>query len=141
MAERAETQAKSTQEPNNSEEKKTRTETENLFHKMYLFGLGVQKDIEETVSHLIEKGETRVEQRDKIVDDFVKRAKESSNAVEKKIEDFVNETLESMNLVTKEKHDALKEKYETLERKYETLEKRLQELEEHVKEAHLPKKP
>ncbi len=44
--------------------------------KVYLFGLGVQKDIEETVNNLIEKGETKAEQREKIVDDFVKRAKE-----------------------------------------------------------------
>ncbi len=45
--------------------KKTRTETESLFHKVYLFGLGVQKDIEETVNNLIEKGETKAEQRRK----------------------------------------------------------------------------
>lgn len=147
MAENTETKTNATQEPRSSEEKKARTETENLFHKMYLFGLGVQKDIEETVNNLIEKGEAKAEQRDKIVDDFVKRAKEGSTAIEKKIEEFVNQTLETMNLVTKEKHDVLKEKcdtleakYETLETKYKTLEKQVQELEDQIKEHHPRKK-
>jgi polyhydroxyalkanoate synthesis regulator phasin len=118
-----------TQEEGKTTEKEERTEAENLFHKFYLFGLGLQKDVEETVKNLIERGEMEAGEKEKIVDDFVKKAKESSSTFEEKIEDFVNNALESMNLVTKEKYDAL-------EMRVQELENTIQKLENTIKELH-----
>ncbi len=102
-------------------EKEESTETENLFHKLYLFGLGLQKDIEESVSNLIEKGEEMAGEKEKVVDDFLKKVKARGDTFENKLEEMVNKTLENMNLVTKSK--------------YEELEKRVQELEDKIKET------
>lgn len=94
---------------------------------MYLFGLGVQRDIEETVKNLIERGEVRAEEQQKVVDDFMKKAKENTGKVEEKINDMINKTLEGMNLVSKDKFD-------TLERRVQVLESKLLELEQRMKE-------
>jgi polyhydroxyalkanoate synthesis regulator phasin len=125
-----EEQASSEQEQKGTEEQKERTETENLFHRLYLFGLGLQKDIEDTVKNLIERGEIEAEEKEKIVDDFVQKAKESSTKLENKIEELINQTIESMNLVPKEKYDSL-------EKRVQILESKVLELEHIIKELHL----
>ncbi len=124
-----EEQASSEQQQEAGEEQEERTETENLFHKLYLFGLGLQKDIEGTIRHLIERGEMEADEKEKMVDDFMKKTKESGKKFEKKIEEMINQTLESMNLVPKEK-------FETLEKRVQILERKILELEERIKEPH-----
>jgi len=115
------------QEQAKSDQKEQRTEFENLFHKMYLFGLGVQRDIEETVKNLIDRGEVKAEEQQKVVDDFVKKAKENTGKVEEKINDMINKTLEGMNLVPKDKFDALERRVQNLESKVLELEQRIKE--------------
>lgn len=131
MSENAEPKTDQTQdeqqEQSKSDEKKQRTEFENLFHKMYLFGLGVQRDIEETVKNLIDRGEVRAEEQQKVVDDFMKKAKENTGKVEEKINEMINKTLEGMNLVPKEKFDALERRTQVLESKVLELEQRMKE--------------
>ncbi|GAK51522.1 hypothetical protein U14_02767 [Candidatus Moduliflexus flocculans] len=119
-------QAQNEQEQGDSE-KKEQDPLFNLFHKVYLFGLGVQRDIEETVKNLIDRGEVRAEEQQKVVDDFMKKAKENTGKVEEKINDMINKTLEGMNLVSKDKFD-------TLERRVQVLESKLLELEQRMKE-------
>ena len=94
---------------------------------MYLFGLGVQRDIEETVKNLIDRGEVRAEEQQKVVDDFMKKAKENTGKVEEKINEMINKTLEGMNLVPKEKFDALERRTQVLESKVLELEQRMKE--------------
>jgi len=103
-------------------QEKERTETESIFHRMYLFGVGLQKDIEQTVENLIERGQVEAGERQKVVSDLLKGVKQSGEHLEGKLEQFVNDALEKMNLVTMDK--------------YEALEKRLNALEQRIKELH-----
>ena len=132
MTENTEAKAEEKQQEQQTKEQQERTETENLFHKIYLFGLGLQKDLEETINNLIERGETASEEKQKIVDDFVKKAKESTGSFEKKIEELISSTIESMNFATKEKHDKLEKRVCILESKILEMENRINEL--HPKE-------
>ena len=120
-------QEQSNQEQDKANEKKDRTEFENFFHQMFLFGLGVQRDIEDTVKNLIERGEKRAEDQQKVVDDFMNKAKENTGKVEEKINDMITKTLERMNLVPKEKFDALERRVQILESKVLELEQRMKE--------------
>ncbi len=121
------TSSEQQQEQGKSEKKEQRTEFENMFHKMYLFGLGVQRDIEETVRNLIERGEVKAEEQQTVVDDFMKKAKENTGKIEEKINEMINKALEGMNLVPKDKHDALERRVQILESKVLELEHRMKE--------------
>ncbi len=100
---------------------KKRSEAEDLLHKAYLFGLGLRKDLEESVNKLIERGEDETEEKEKAVDDVLKKAREKASPLEHKIEELVNTVLDGMNLVTKDK--------------FESLEKRVAELEAQLKKS------
>ncbi|PID57691.1 hypothetical protein CSB45_05505 [candidate division KSB3 bacterium] len=124
MAEHTEATTETTQEVQHDS-----TETEdNLFHKLYLFSLGLQKDLEESIHKLIERGELVSEEKQKLVDDLVKKAKESTGSFEKKLEDLLTSTLESMNFATRDKHDQLEKRVQILERKILELESRLHDV-------------
>jgi len=118
MAENTETKTNDTQTEETSEGKK-RSEAEDLLHKAYLFGLGLRKDLEESVNKLIERGEEETEEKEKAIDDVLKKAREKASPLEHKVEELVNKVLDSMNLVTKDR--------------FETLEKRVMELEQQLK--------
>ena len=118
------------QEQGKSDEKNEQTEFDDLFHlfhKMYLFGLGVQRDIEDTVRNLIERGEKRADDQQKVVDDFMKRARENTGKIEEKFNEMINKTLETMRFVPKEKYDALERRVQVLESKVLELEQRMKE--------------
>jgi polyhydroxyalkanoate synthesis regulator phasin len=104
-----------------TKEDKKRPEAEDLLHKAYLFGLGLRKDLEESVNKLIERGEEETEEKEKAIDDVLKKAREKASPLEHKIEELVNKVLDSMNLVSKEK--------------FEALEKRVVELEQQLKKS------
>lgn len=131
MSENTEPKTEQTQDEQQQEqdtsEKKDQDPVVNLFHKMYLFGMGVQREIEETVKNLIDRGEVRADEQQKVVDDFMKKAKENTGKVEEKINEMINKALEGMNLVPKDKFDAL-------ERRAQILEGRVLELENRMKE-------
>jgi polyhydroxyalkanoate synthesis regulator phasin len=93
------------------------SEMEDMFHKAYLFGLGLRKDIEEAVNKLIERGEEETEEKERAIDDVFKKAKEKTAPLEHKLEELVNKTLDSMNLVTKEKFEALENRVIGLEQR------------------------
>jgi len=113
----AEDTKKNTTETQNEEtaDDKKGSETEDLLHKAYLFGLGLRKDLEESVSKLIERGEEETEEREKTIDEVLKKAREKANPLEHKIEELVNKVLDSMNLVTKDKFEALETRVAELE--------------------------
>ncbi len=110
------------------QQEQKRTETENLFHKLYLFGLGLQKDVETTVKNLIERGEVEAEEKEKMVNELIEQAKESGTQFENKIRNLINQVIEGMNLAPKEKHDALEKRVQILEMKILELESQIREL-------------
>lgn len=120
MAENTEHKTADPHDEDTSETKK-RLEAEDLLHKAYLFGLGLRKDIEESVNKLIERGEEETEEKEKAIDDVLKQAREKASPLEHKIEELINKVLDSMNLVSKEK--------------FEALEKRVVELEQQLKKS------
>ena len=135
MAENTEPKAEETQEEQSTagqeaedQQEQQRTETENLFHRLYLFGLGLQKDLETTIKNLVERGEMEAEEKEKMVDDLREHVKKSSSQFENKIKDLINQVIEGMNLVPKEK-------YETLEKRVQILETKVLELESRLKES------
>lgn len=95
----------------------TQPEGDDLLHKFYMFGLGLSKEIGETVSKLSERGKTETDDKDKTLDDVLKKAREKTGLIENKLEDLVKRGLERMNLVTKERFDALEKRVEELEKK------------------------
>ena len=131
MSENAEPKTEQTQDEqqqaHDDSGKKEQDPLFNLFHKMYLFGMGVQREIEDTVKNLIDRGEVRAEEQQKVVDDFMKKAKENTGKVEEKINEMINKTLEGMNLVPKDKYDELARRVQILESKVLELEHRMKE--------------
>lgn len=115
----ADTKEKTTTEPQSeaTADDKPRLEGEDLLHKAYLFGLGLRKDLEESVNKLIERGEEETEEREKAVDDVLKKAREKVGPLERKVEELVNNVLDGMNLVPKEKFEALEQRVADLEAK------------------------
>ncbi len=114
MAEDTKKNTTETQNEETSDDKKG-SEPEDLLHKAYLFGLGLRKDLEESVNKLIERGEEETEEREKTIDDVLKKAREKASPLEHKIEELVNTVLDSMNLVPKDTFDALETRVAELE--------------------------
>lgn len=101
--------------------KNTQAGSDDLLHKFYMFGLGLRKEIEETVSKLSDRGKTETDAKERPIegtfDDMLKKARERTSALEGKMEELVKKGLERMNLVTKERFDALEKRVEELEKR------------------------
>jgi polyhydroxyalkanoate synthesis regulator phasin len=123
MADNEERKNEQTSSETTGSGKHSQAENDDLLHKFYMFGLGLRKEIEETMTKLSDRGKpetgtnTDTNTKDRTFDDMLKKAREQTSVLEGKMDELVKKGLDRMNVVTKERFEALEKRVEELEKR------------------------
>jgi len=123
MADNEERKNEQTSSETTGSGKHSQAENDDLLHKFYMFGLGLRKEIEETMTKLSDRGKPETgtnpdaNTKDRTFDDMLKKAREQTSVLEGKMDELVKKGLDRMNVVTKERFEALEKRVEELEKR------------------------